>query len=248
MPIPFLAAGIGLAGRLLVGSGARAGISRAVGAAMTSSSRSVHAAPATRASIKQASQDAISNAVQQRAEKVAAGVAGYHAATNAAESAGAFLKNATGYAIKKADFEAQLAGVGLGHMLGAINDEVGVASSRIAQDISSGENFSDIHEILNRRVGVSMRFNRATADVRAKAVSQWTRYGYMVNRPMVPPRLDPMDRFSYWKMRMCTVLGPMPQDARMDIQAAFERGTTVWNNVGEIGTKPNNNPRNGVSY
>lgn len=82
----------------------------------------------------------------------------------------------------------------------------------------------------------------------ARVVSEFDRYGYTVNRAMVPPRLDPMTKRSYWQTAETTVLGDMPQEARSAIAAAFERGTTVWTDVSEIGTQATNAPRAGVSY
>lgn len=82
----------------------------------------------------------------------------------------------------------------------------------------------------------------------AKAVAEFDRYGYTVGRAMVPPRLDPMTKRSYWQTAETTVLGDMPQDARQAVAAAFERGVTVWTDVSEIGTHPANSPRAGVVY
>lgn len=82
----------------------------------------------------------------------------------------------------------------------------------------------------------------------ARAVAEFDRYGYTVNRAMVPPRLDPMSKRSYWRTLDTTVLGDMPQEARQAVAAAFERGVTVWTDVAEIGTRPANSPNPGVSY
>lgn len=80
------------------------------------------------------------------------------------------------------------------------------------------------------------------------AVSMWERYGYMVGRAFIPPRLDPMTAFSYWQMEDVDVVGSMPADARERIAARFRQGTTVWVNVAQIGTKPANSPRAGIAY
>lgn len=82
----------------------------------------------------------------------------------------------------------------------------------------------------------------------ARAVAMFDRYGYTVNRAMVPPRLDPMTHRSYWQLADATILGAAPQADRDAIASAFERGVTVWNVVSEIGTRPANAPRAGVSY
>lgn len=87
-----------------------------------------------------------------------------------------------------------------------------------------------------------------TAGDLARAVAEFDRYGYVVNRAMVPPRLDPMTKRSYWQTAETTVLGDMPQDARQAVASAFERGVTVWTTVSEIGTRPANAPRSGVVY
>lgn len=87
-----------------------------------------------------------------------------------------------------------------------------------------------------------------TAGDLAKTVAEFDRYGYTVNRPMVPPRLDPMTERSYWRTAETTVLGDMPQEDRQRIAGAFERGVTVWTDVAKIGTHPANAPRSGVTY
>jgi hypothetical protein len=87
-----------------------------------------------------------------------------------------------------------------------------------------------------------------TAGDLARTVAEFDRYGYTVNRAMIPPRLDPMTKRSYWQTADTTVLGAMPQEARQSIASAFERGVTVWTDVAEIGTRPANAPRSGVTY
>jgi len=87
-----------------------------------------------------------------------------------------------------------------------------------------------------------------TADAVARALSTWKRYGYMIDRAFVPPRLDAMDRFTYWQLEDPTILGAMPAAARARIADRFTRGTTIWTAVSEIGTNPANTPRPGVSY
>lgn len=82
----------------------------------------------------------------------------------------------------------------------------------------------------------------------ARTVSEFARYGYTVNRAMVPPRMDPMTKFSYWQMEQPSILGAMPQTARDDVIGALERGMTVWGSVADIGTKPVNTAQSGVSY
>lgn len=82
----------------------------------------------------------------------------------------------------------------------------------------------------------------------ARAVAMFDRYGYTVNRAMVPPRLDPMTHYSYWQMEDIAIVGQLPQSAREVIAEAFARGVTIWNTVSEIGTHPANSARDSVTY
>jgi hypothetical protein len=87
-----------------------------------------------------------------------------------------------------------------------------------------------------------------TAGDLARAVAEFDRYGYTVNRAMVPPRLDAMTKRTYWQTADTTVVGSLPQADRQTIASAFERGVTVWASVAEIGTHPANAPQSGVTY
>jgi hypothetical protein len=82
----------------------------------------------------------------------------------------------------------------------------------------------------------------------ARAVAEFDRYGYTVNRAMIPPRLDAMTKRTYWQTAETTVVGSLPQADRQTIASAFERGVTVWSSVAEIGTHPANAPQSGVTY
>lgn len=96
--------------------------------------------------------------------------------------------------------------------------------------------------------GLSVMISAPNDDAIGRALATWRRYGYMVDRAFVPPRLDAMDRYTYWQMDSPAVLGAMPADARARIVERFERGTTIWTNVAEIGTMPANEPRSGIAY
>jgi len=80
------------------------------------------------------------------------------------------------------------------------------------------------------------------------AIGIFQKYGYMINRPMVPSRLDPMTAFSYWQTNDTTIVGSMPAIDREQLISEFEAGVTVWENMGQIGTNPSNSPRTGISY
>lgn len=81
-------------------------------------------------------------------------------------------------------------------------------------------------------------------------LSEWNRYGYMIGQAFTPSRLDVMTRFTYWKAVEPVVLGAVPQQRRQTIAAAFERGTTVWGSISDIGTDvtESNAPLSGIAY
>lgn len=82
----------------------------------------------------------------------------------------------------------------------------------------------------------------------SKLMSEWTRYGYMIGQAFVPSQLNTMDHYTYWKTTGALITGGVPQDRRQTIAAAFDRGVTVWENVSDIGTAPDNAPLTGITY
>lgn len=84
----------------------------------------------------------------------------------------------------------------------------------------------------------------------ARVVAMFRRYGYTVGRAFTPQRLDVMTRMSYWKTLDATIVGAVPQERRQTIAGAFNRGTTVWTSIADIGTDVtgSNEPLSGISY
>lgn len=86
---------------------------------------------------------------------------------------------------------------------------------------------------------------------RVKALlSEWKRYGYMIGQAFAPSRLDVMSKMSYWQTDGATILGPVPQQHRRTIAQVFDKGTTVWTNLADIGTDvtASNEPVAGITY
>lgn len=81
-------------------------------------------------------------------------------------------------------------------------------------------------------------------------LSEWKRYGYMIGQVFKPTRLDPMTKMSYWLTTDAVIVGSVPQQRRQTIASAFDRGTTVWTSIADIGTDVTgtNTPRAGISY
>ena len=89
-----------------------------------------------------------------------------------------------------------------------------------------------------------------TAERIHKLLSEWRRFGYMIGQAFVPPRLDAMTKMTYWQTSETTILGAVPQARRHTIASAFNRGTTVWTSLADIGTdvSGSNTPNTGISY
>ncbi len=210
-----------------------------------------HAAPQTRGMIRQQSADAAQLAQQSRAQAISGvGSAIYGAQTlirgaanllhaGAAAQLGMLLSSeALGIATVAANLDyistsrGQRATVQAADANPAIGSDSSAASSRLH---AAG-------------YGAEVVVNGMVAGDQARAIAMFQRYGYMVNRAMVPPRLDVMDHYSYWQLDEPTILGRIPADERTTIAAAFGRGVTVWTAVADIGTHPGNAPRGGISY
>lgn len=123
-----------------------------------------------------------------------------------------------------------------------IEDSKSVGTSASPTDVDQPELYAD-----NARAVQLSILSAPPATIRA-AIGVFGKYGYMINRAMVPPRLDPMTAFSYWQTEDTTILGNMPAFDREQLAVEFQAGVTVWENMAQIGTNPTNNPRTGVSY
>ena len=84
----------------------------------------------------------------------------------------------------------------------------------------------------------------------ARAIAMFARYGYTINRPIHPTRLDAMTHFTYWKTGGAVITGAVPQQKRQTIADAFDRGVTVWTTISEIGSNQTgvNTPHSGIAY
>lgn len=71
----------------------------------------------------------------------------------------------------------------------------------------------------------------------ARIGDRMLKYGYICNRTIKAPKLDIMDKWTYWKCREAWVIGngKAPQQATNYIKNALINGTTVWHNPSQIG-------------
>lgn len=79
----------------------------------------------------------------------------------------------------------------------------------------------------------------------------WLRYGYAISEYMaIPPHTMVMQRFTYWKMAECVLIGSyMPENFKNTLRGVFEKGVTVWRDPDDIGdTISANDPIVGSYY
>lgn len=236
----------GAASRALVGNAARQRITSATTQRMMASGARSGIAP-TRKSIREAAQRAIEQKGASRAAALAAGLGVYQGTRAAASQASNIIQGAVGYAVKRDDVFKGFAERGLGYSMDANQAALIVEEARTAAPITSQGDLSDLPEILTGRMGASIVFKRALPGARTSAVNEFRRYGYVFNRSFRPSQLNAMSNYTYWQAEDATIQGRMPEDARLELAAAFNRGVTVWNDPRQIGQNPTNTPVGGYT-
>lgn len=106
----------------------------------------------------------------------------------------------------------------------------------------SGQVGGDALAQANGLWNITINFKMITRGAQMRIADFWSRYGYQVNefvqgafKPL--SSLKVMSRFSYWKMRECYLQNSYANNEElMAIKGILERGTTVWNTPGAIGS------------
>lgn len=161
-----------------------------------------------------------------------------------ASDANTLVNNQANAQIDIASVLAQLDAVAKSRALRAVaRNAEGMANSSTATSVESPRLLAH-----GRGPRVAVR-GMVTGDLN-RVVAMFARYGYTIGRAFVPPRLDAMTHMTYWQTREAVIVGAVPQERRQTIAGAFNRGTTVWSNIAEIGTDVtgSNAPRAGISY
>lgn len=119
------------------------------------------------------------------------------------------------------------------------------------QPTVSGQIGGDAFNLATQGWTLTAKMKRITNGAVATIGEFWLRYGYSVNRFVVPPRnLQCMTEFTYWKMKETYIQGFMPETFKQTIRGIFESGVTVWDNPNNVGTidSASNKPISGMSY
>lgn len=127
-----------------------------------------------------------------------------------------------------------------------------VQDAKLTQPSTSGQNGGDAFNLSNGFCGVLFKWKRLKSNFMVQIGEFWLRYGYYVNRWIIPPAdLKCMSKFTYWKMQYVSLdSSPMPEVFKEGIRGIFEKGVTVWNNPNEMNKIDfgDNKPIDGVRY
>lgn len=127
-----------------------------------------------------------------------------------------------------------------------------VQDARLTQPTTSGQNGGDMFNVANGYQGVLIKWKRLKHNFVKQVGDYWLRYGYYINRWMVPPKnLKCCENFTYWKIQETSLTtSQVPELFRETIRGIFEKGVTVWSNPDKIGRVDlaDNEPVQGVYY
>lgn len=127
-----------------------------------------------------------------------------------------------------------------------------VQDARLTQPSTSGQNGGDAFNFCKGYMGVRLKFKRLKPNFMRQVGDFWLRYGYYVNRWIVPPAdLKCMGNFTYWKMQSVSLsTSEVPELFKETIRGIFEKGVTVWNDPDKMYKVDlaDNEPVKGVRY
>lgn len=121
----------------------------------------------------------------------------------------------------------------------------------LTQPSVSGQLGGSMYNWANGYVGFLFKWKRIKTQYLHQIGDYFMRYGYYVNRFLVPPaNLKCMTKFTYWQLQDAVIYGTLPEAFRQAVRGIFESGCTVWVNPDEIGRidYATNKAVSGVSY
>lgn len=151
------------------------------------------------------------------------------------------MNRSLGLAVASGDYANQVAGI-----------NARVQDAMLTQPSVSGGMGGDVFLYALDKWMIHLRYKTIAPAAMRDIGEFWLRYGYYVQRFMVPPEsLMTMTRFTYWKMHELYVRSSTcPEEFRLTIKGIFEKGVTVWRNPNDIGVTDyaDNDPLAGISY
>lgn len=126
-----------------------------------------------------------------------------------------------------------------------------VDDARLTQPSTVGQNGGQTANYACGLFGCLMRQKRLKNHFLNQVGEYWLRYGYAINRFLVPPQnLKCMSKVTFWKMQNVMIRALIPEVHKNAIRGIFEKGVSVWNNPAEINNIDlgSNKSISGVNY
>ena len=127
-----------------------------------------------------------------------------------------------------------------------------VQDARLTQPSTSGQNGGDAFNMAAGFSGILIKWKRLKGNFLRQVGDFWLRYGYYVNRWLVPPDdLKCMENFTYWKMQSVSLTtSEVPELFKEAVRGIFEKGVTVWSDPDKMYKidLADNEPVEGVGY
>lgn len=126
-----------------------------------------------------------------------------------------------------------------------------VQDAKLVPPTTAGQVGGDAFLLATYQWSVHAKIKRVSGAALASIGEYWLRYGYAINRFIVPPEsLQVMDRFTYWRMKETYIVSAMcPEPIKQTIRGIFEKGVTVWKSPDDIGVidVSDNRPLEGIA-
>lgn len=126
-----------------------------------------------------------------------------------------------------------------------------VSDAKLAQPTVSGQVGGASFNWCQGYVGWLVKWKRIKPNYVRQVGDYFMRYGYYVNRFLIPPPdLKCMSKFTYWQLQNAVVFGDVPEVFRQAVRGILEAGATVWTSPDDIGAIDfsENELVQGVSY
>lgn len=126
-----------------------------------------------------------------------------------------------------------------------------VDDARLTPPTVSGTVGGDAFNFSNGYYGLIVKFKQPAMHFIRQIGDFWLRYGYAINRFMVPPKnLTCMTKVTYWKMQNSMIFADIPEMHKNAIRGILEKGVSVWRKPQEINNIDlgDNEPLEGIKY
>lgn len=127
-----------------------------------------------------------------------------------------------------------------------------VEDAKMTQPTTAGQIGGMAFNYVNGMNIILFKWKRLKPNYMAQVAQYFGRYGYYVNRFLIPPpALKCMDQFDYWKMKDVQITSTaIPESFKQTLRGILEKGVTIYRRARDVGhiDPLSNSPLEGVSY